>query len=34
VDLSKVKQIQDGDWFVVYPAEFAAPDRSVIYPTE
>jgi branched-chain amino acid transport system substrate-binding protein len=31
-DLSKVKQIQDGDWFVVYPEEFAAPDRSVVYP--
>lgn len=31
VDLSKVKQIQEGDWFVVYPAEFAAPGRSVIY---
>ena len=32
VDLSKVKQIQDGDWFVVYPEEFAAPDRSAVYP--
>jgi len=32
VDLSKVKQIQDDDWFVVYPEEFAAPDRSVTYP--
>jgi branched-chain amino acid transport system substrate-binding protein len=32
-DLSKVKQIQDGDWFVVYPEEFAAPDRSVVYPS-
>jgi len=31
VDLSKVKQIQDGDWWVVYPEEFAAPGRSVIY---
>lgn len=31
VDLSKIKQIQDGDWFVVYPEEFAAPGRSVIY---
>ena len=31
-DLSKIKQIQDGDWYVVYPEEFAAPDRSVIYP--
>jgi branched-chain amino acid transport system substrate-binding protein len=32
VDLSKVKQIQDGDWYVVYPEEFAAPDRSVVFP--
>ncbi|HEX6222220.1 MAG TPA: ABC transporter substrate-binding protein [Acidimicrobiia bacterium] len=32
VDLSKVKQIQDGDWYVVYPEEFAAPDRSATYP--
>lgn len=31
-DLSKIKQIQDGDWYVVYPEEFAAPDRSVVYP--
>lgn len=31
-DLSKIKQIQDGDWFVVYPDEFAAPDREVVYP--
>ncbi|HEX6301540.1 MAG TPA: ABC transporter substrate-binding protein [Acidimicrobiia bacterium] len=31
-DLSKVKQIQDGEWYVVYPEEFAAPDRSVVYP--
>ena len=30
-DLSFVKQIQDGDWFVVYPEEFAAPGRSVRY---
>ncbi len=34
IDLSKIKQIQDGDWFVVYPAEFAAPGRSVIFPNE
>ena len=32
IDLSKVKQVQDGEWYVVYPPEFAAPDRSVIYP--
>lgn len=31
-DLSKIKQIQDGDWFVVYPDEYAAPDREVVYP--
>ncbi|HZD22016.1 MAG TPA: ABC transporter substrate-binding protein [Acidimicrobiia bacterium] len=31
-DLSKIKQIQDDDWFVVYPDEFAAPDRAVVYP--
>jgi len=31
VDLSKVKQIQDGEWYVVYPEEYAAPDRSVVY---
>ncbi|MGH8927872.1 MAG: ABC transporter substrate-binding protein [Acidimicrobiia bacterium] len=30
-DLSKIKQIQDGDWYVVYPEEFAAPERSVVY---
>ena len=30
-DLSFVKQIQDGDWWVVYPEEFAAPGRSVQY---
>lgn len=33
-DLSKLKQVQDGDWWVVYPEEFAAPDRSVIYDPE
>jgi branched-chain amino acid transport system substrate-binding protein len=31
-DLSKIKQIQDGEWYVVYPEDFAAPDRSVVYP--
>ena len=30
-DLSFVKQIQDGDWWVVYPEEFAAPGRSIQY---
>ncbi|MGH8952752.1 MAG: ABC transporter substrate-binding protein [Acidimicrobiia bacterium] len=33
-DLSKVKQVQDGDWWVVYPEEFAAPDRSVVFAPE
>ena len=33
-DLSKVKQVQDGDWWVVYPEEFAAPDRAVVYSPE
>ena len=27
-DLSKVKQVQDGKWVVVWPKEFAAPGRS------
>jgi branched-chain amino acid transport system substrate-binding protein len=31
VDLSKIKQLQDDDWWVVYPEEFAAPGRSVIF---
>jgi branched-chain amino acid transport system substrate-binding protein len=30
-DLSKVKQIQDGEWYVVYPEEYAAPGRSAIF---
>jgi branched-chain amino acid transport system substrate-binding protein len=29
-DISYVKQIQDGDWFVVYPEDAAAPDRSIV----
>lgn len=33
-DLSYVKQIQDGDWWVVYPEENAAPDRSIEYSPE
>lgn len=28
-DISYVKQIQDGDWWVVYPTDAAAPDRSI-----
>ena len=31
-DLSYVKQIQDDDWWVVYPEETAAPDRSIQLP--
>lgn len=27
-DLSKIKQIQDGAWYVVWPPEWAAPDRE------
>ncbi len=30
-DLSFIKQIQDGDWWVVYPEEFAAPGRTIEY---
>jgi branched-chain amino acid transport system substrate-binding protein len=33
-DLSYVKQVQDGDWWVVYPEEFAAPDRSLEFSPE
>ncbi len=33
-DLSYVKQVQDGDWFVVYPEAFAAPDRTLEYSPE
>ena len=29
-DISYVKQIQDGDWFVVYPTDAAAPGRSIV----
>jgi branched-chain amino acid transport system substrate-binding protein len=29
-DISYVKQIQDGDWFVVYPTDKAAPGRSIV----
>lgn len=33
-DISYVKQVQDGDWWVVYPEETAAPDRSIQYSPE
>lgn len=33
-DLSYVKQVQDGDWWVVYPEELAAPDRALEYSPE
>ena len=31
-DLSKVKQVQDGKWLVVWPKEFAAPGAQLITP--
>ena len=31
-DLSKVKQVQDGKWVVVWPKEFAAPGAQLIAP--
>jgi branched-chain amino acid transport system substrate-binding protein len=31
-DLSKVKQVQDGKWVVVWPKEFAAPGAQLITP--
>jgi branched-chain amino acid transport system substrate-binding protein len=31
-DLSKVKQVQDGKWLVVWPKEYAAPGASLIVP--
>jgi len=31
-DFSKVKQVQDGRWFVVWPKEFAAPGRKLLAP--
>lgn len=33
-DISYVKQVQDGDWWVVYPQDSAAPDRTVEYSPE
>ena len=33
-DISYVKQIQDGDWWVVYPEDAAAPGRSIIVEGE
>jgi hypothetical protein len=29
-DLSKVKQLQDGNWVVVWPKEFAAPGVRLV----
>jgi hypothetical protein len=29
-DLSKVKQVQDGKWVVVWPKEFAAPGARLL----
>jgi branched-chain amino acid transport system substrate-binding protein len=31
-DLSKVKQVQDGKWLVVWPKEYAAPGAQLIAP--
>ena len=31
-DLSKIKQVQDGKWVVVWPKEFAAPGARLIVP--
>jgi branched-chain amino acid transport system substrate-binding protein len=31
-DLSKVKQVQDGRWLVVWPKEFAAPGAQLLVP--
>ncbi|HXV97286.1 MAG TPA: amino acid ABC transporter substrate-binding protein [Anaerolineae bacterium] len=33
-DLQKIKQVQDGEWIVVYPEEFAKEGASVTYPTD
>jgi branched-chain amino acid transport system substrate-binding protein len=32
-DLQKIKQVQNGEWMVVYPGEFAKEGASVMYPT-
>ncbi|MDX1523944.1 MAG: amino acid ABC transporter substrate-binding protein, partial [Anaerolineae bacterium] len=32
-DLQKIKQIQNGEWLVVYPDEFAKAGSSVAYPS-
>jgi branched-chain amino acid transport system substrate-binding protein len=32
-DLQKIKQVQNGEWIVVYPEEFAKEGASVKYPT-
>lgn len=31
-DFSKVKQVQDGQWFVVWPTQYAAPGRKLLAP--
>jgi len=31
-DLSKVKQVQDGKWLIVWPKEFAAPGARLLVP--
>lgn len=32
-DLDRIKQIQDGKWYVIWPPEYAAPDREIVYPS-
>ena len=31
-DLMKVRQVQDGKWYVVWPKDFAAPGRQPVAP--
>jgi len=31
-DFSKVKQVQDGQWFVVWPTQYGAPGRKLLAP--
>jgi ABC-type branched-subunit amino acid transport system substrate-binding protein len=31
-DLTKIKQVQDGKWLVVWPKEYAAPGAQLLVP--
>jgi hypothetical protein len=31
-DFSKVKQVQDGQWSVVWPTQYTAPGRKLLAP--